>query len=70
MAISAANVCSQDDADVEESWSAPGDHEDACKILEGWCPTVHAIVRMTPPECLVDWKLVSSVAEIWTDEQD
>lgn len=52
-------VCThKDEADVEESWSAQGDHEDACKILEGWTPAVHAIVRMTPPEKLVDWKLV------------
>lgn len=48
----------KDEADVEESWSAQGDHEDACRILEGWTPAVHAIVRMTPPERLVDWKLV------------
>lgn len=50
----------QDDRDVEESWSAPGDHEDACRILEGWTPAVHEIVRMTPPERLVDWKLVGA----------
>lgn len=48
----------KDDRDVDEGWSEPGDHEDACRILEGWDPAVHAIVRMTPPEKLVDWKLV------------
>ncbi|GAB7355125.1 hypothetical protein MBLNU459_g5700t1 [Dothideomycetes sp. NU459] len=52
-------VCThKDEADVEESWSTQGDHEDACRVLEGWAPAVHAIVRMTPPERLVDWKLV------------
>lgn len=48
----------KDDRDVDEGWSEPGNHEDACRILEGWDPAVHAMVRMTPPEKLVDWKLV------------
>jgi len=52
-------VCThRDERDVDEGWSEPGSHEDACRILEGWDPAVHAIVRMTPPEKLVDWKLV------------
>ncbi|KAF2093557.1 salicylate hydroxylase [Rhizodiscina lignyota] len=62
-AVSATNsyswVCThQDTRDVEESWQAPGDVEDACRVLEGWSPVVHAIARATPPETLVDWKLV------------
>lgn len=48
----------KDTRDVDEGWSEPGNHDDACKFLSGWNPTVHAIVRMTPPEKLVDWKLV------------
>ncbi|KAK3671319.1 hypothetical protein LTR78_008779 [Recurvomyces mirabilis] len=48
----------KDERDVQEGWSEPGNHEDACKILEGWAPEVHTIVRMTPPDKLVDWKLV------------
>ncbi|TKA24489.1 hypothetical protein B0A50_06646 [Salinomyces thailandicus] len=48
----------KDERDVDEGWAEPGDHDDACRILKGWDPTVHAIVRMTPPEKLVDWKLV------------
>lgn len=48
----------KDERDVDEGWAEPGDHEDACRILEGWDPAVHALVRMTPPEKLVDWKLV------------
>ena len=48
----------KDERDVEEGWAEPGDHEEACRILDGWDPTVHAIVRMTPPEMLIDWKLV------------
>ncbi|KAF2660296.1 salicylate hydroxylase [Lophiostoma macrostomum CBS 122681] len=48
----------KDEADVEESWSAPGYVEDAVKTVDGWAPIVHAIIRATPPESLVDWKLV------------
>lgn len=48
----------KDTRDVDEGWSEPGNHDDACKFLQGWDPTVHAIVRMTPPEKLIDWKLV------------
>lgn len=52
-------VCThKDEADVEESWSAPGRIEDAIECLKDWCPEVHAIVRATPPDRLVDWKLV------------
>ncbi|CAJ2501540.1 Uu.00g043930.m01.CDS01 [Anthostomella pinea] len=52
-------VCThKDEADVEESWSAPGSTEDALKVLEGWDPAVHAIVSATPADRLVDWKLV------------
>lgn len=28
------------------------------KVVEGWSPIVHAIIRATPPDRLVDWKLV------------
>ena len=48
----------KDTRDVDEGWSEPGNHEDACEILKGWCPEVHTIVRLTPTEKLVDWKLV------------
>ncbi|TKA74979.1 hypothetical protein B0A49_02554 [Cryomyces minteri] len=47
-----------DDRNVEESWSTPGDRADALDVLKGWDPAVHAIVLATPPEKLVDWKLV------------
>jgi 2-polyprenyl-6-methoxyphenol hydroxylase-like FAD-dependent oxidoreductase len=43
---------------VEESWSAPGYIEDAIKAIPDWAPICHAIIRATPEECLVDWKLV------------
>ena len=46
----------QDEADIEESWQHPGSVEDALKVLEGWDPIVHDIVKATP--FLVDWKLV------------
>ncbi|PSN72188.1 putative monooxygenase [Corynespora cassiicola Philippines] len=48
----------KDDADVEESWSAPGYVEDAVKTVRDWAPIVHTIIRSTPEEGLVDWKLV------------
>jgi 2-polyprenyl-6-methoxyphenol hydroxylase-like FAD-dependent oxidoreductase len=48
----------QDERDIEESWSTPGHIEDALRVLDGWDPVVHAIVKATPPEHLVDWKLV------------
>lgn len=52
-------VCThRDERDVDEGWSEPGSHEDACRILEGWDPAVLAIVQATPKEKLVDWKLV------------
>ncbi|EOD43335.1 putative salicylate hydroxylase protein [Neofusicoccum parvum] len=52
-------VCThKDEADIEESWSAPGKIEDAIECLKDWCPEVHAIIRATPPDRLVDWKLV------------
>lgn len=52
-------VCTHKDTrDVDEGWSEPGDKEDACRILEGWDPAVHAIINATPAEKLVDWKLV------------
>ncbi|KAK0609001.1 FAD-dependent monooxygenase roqM, partial [Lasiodiplodia hormozganensis] len=44
--------------DVSESWSAPGRVADALSLLSAWHPTVRAIVAATPPDRLVDWKLV------------
>ncbi|KAL0258111.1 hypothetical protein SLS55_007283 [Diplodia seriata] len=52
-------VCThKDTADVAESWSAPGSVDDALALLSDWSPTVRAIVRHTPSDRLVDWKLV------------
>ena len=52
-------VCThKDEADVEESWQAPGSVDDAVRVLDGWDPTTHTIVRATPADKLVDWKLV------------
>ncbi|KAF2646455.1 putative monooxygenase [Massarina eburnea CBS 473.64] len=48
----------KDDADVEESWSAPGYVEEAVKAIANWAPICHAIIRATPEDRLVDWKLV------------
>lgn len=48
----------KDEADVEESWSAPGYIEEAIKAIPDWAPICHDIIRATPEGCLVDWKLV------------
>ena len=46
----------QDEADIDESWSFPGNLEDAYKVIEGWDPLCKAIIEKTPS--IVDWKLV------------
>ncbi|KAK3402351.1 hypothetical protein B0T20DRAFT_504773 [Sordaria brevicollis] len=48
----------KDEHDIDESWSFPGKLEEVYQVLEGWDPTCKAIVEKTPPEVLVDWKLV------------
>ncbi|KAF2714514.1 monooxygenase [Pleomassaria siparia CBS 279.74] len=48
----------KDDADVEESWSAPGYINEAVAAVSDWAPVVHSIIRATPESTLVDWKLV------------
>ena len=52
-------VCThKDDADIDESWSFPGKVEDVLKVVEGYDPVVQELVKATPPDKLVDWKLV------------
>lgn len=48
----------KDTADIEESWAFPGKVADVLKCLEDWDPTTHDIVRATPEDKLVDYKLV------------
>ncbi|EXJ83759.1 hypothetical protein A1O1_07385 [Capronia coronata CBS 617.96] len=48
----------KDTADIDEDWQFPGDKEDVKKNLVGWSPVVHDIVDATPPDRLVDYKLV------------
>ncbi|SPO06222.1 related to maackiain detoxification protein 1 [Cephalotrichum gorgonifer] len=48
----------KDSHDIDESWSFPGKVEEVLEVLKGWDPTCSAIVEKTPPEVLVDWKLV------------
>ena len=48
----------KDAGDIDEDWSFPGKKEDVLKDLEGWAPVVHDIVNATPPDRLVDYKLV------------
>ncbi|KAJ2893265.1 putative salicylate hydroxylase protein [Zalerion maritima] len=52
-------VCThRDEHDIKESWSFPGKLSDAQECLKGWDPTLHEIIRATPHDVLVDWKLV------------
>lgn len=48
----------KDDADIDEDWQFPGDKEEVKRNLVGWAPIVHDIVDATPPNRLVDYKLV------------
>jgi 2-polyprenyl-6-methoxyphenol hydroxylase-like FAD-dependent oxidoreductase len=48
----------RDNANIEEDWQFPGKVEDVLEELPGWDPLVHALVRATPADCLVDYKLV------------
>ena len=46
----------RDDADIEESWSFPGNMNDVLAVVDGWDPRCTAILSKAP-SC-VDWKLV------------
>jgi hypothetical protein len=48
----------KDYGDIDEDWSFPGKKEDVIKDLKGWAPEVLDIVNATPPNHLVDYKLV------------
>ena len=48
----------KDSADIAESWQYPGKVSDVLACLEGWDPTTHDIVKATPEDKLVDYKLV------------
>ncbi|PVH96738.1 FAD/NAD(P)-binding domain-containing protein, partial [Periconia macrospinosa] len=48
----------KDDADILESYSERGTVEGALGAIPGWSEVCHAIIRATPEESLVDWKLV------------
>jgi 2-polyprenyl-6-methoxyphenol hydroxylase-like FAD-dependent oxidoreductase len=48
----------KDEYTVEESWSFPGHVEDILRIVKDWDPVLKAIVRVTPKNRLIDWKLL------------
>ena len=48
----------QDEADIDESWSFPGKVKDVLEVVKDWDPTCSAIISKTPESELVDWKLV------------
>ena len=51
-------VTHKDEYSVEESYSFPGKVEDVMKVLRGWDPKLEAVVKATPPDKLIDWKLL------------
>ncbi|KAH8910397.1 FAD/NAD(P)-binding domain-containing protein [Coniochaeta sp. PMI_546] len=52
-------VCThKDDSNIDESWQFPGKVDEVLKVLEGWDPVVHELVKATPPDRLFDYKLV------------
>ncbi|GAA6050182.1 hypothetical protein JCM3770_000442 [Rhodotorula araucariae] len=47
-----------DESNIDEGWVNPGKLEEAIKVVEDWDPVVKAVISCTPPEGLLDWKLV------------
>ena len=43
---------------IDESWVFPGKIEEALKCVEGWDPVIRRVIEITPPESLLDWKLM------------
>lgn len=48
----------KDEYGAKETWSVPGKVEDVLKVLRGWDPTLQTIVKATPKDRLIDWKLL------------
>jgi 2-polyprenyl-6-methoxyphenol hydroxylase-like FAD-dependent oxidoreductase len=48
----------RDESGIDESWVFPGKVEDALKCVEGWDPIIRRVIEITPPEALLDWKLM------------
>lgn len=52
-------TCTHKDTwNIAESWSYPGKISDALKVLEGWDQRIIDLVKRTPENQLVDYKLV------------
>ncbi|KAH8916249.1 FAD/NAD(P)-binding domain-containing protein [Atractiella rhizophila] len=47
-----------DDADVSEGWLEKGSKDGAIKVIETWDPVLKRLIELTPPDNLLDWKLV------------
>ncbi|KIW56658.1 hypothetical protein PV05_05298 [Exophiala xenobiotica] len=48
----------KDEYEAKETWSFPGKVEDVLKAINGWDPTLQAVVKATPKTKLIDWKLL------------
>lgn len=48
----------KDTYQIAESWSYPGKIEDALKVVEGWDPRIAAVIKKTPENQLIDYKLL------------
>lgn len=52
-------TCTHKDVyDIAESWSFPGKIEDALKVVEGWDSKVANVIKKTPENQLIDYKLL------------
>jgi 2-polyprenyl-6-methoxyphenol hydroxylase-like FAD-dependent oxidoreductase len=48
----------KDKAGIEEDWQFPGKIRDVLEDLKGWDPVALELVKATPADCLIDYKLV------------
>ncbi|KAF5515166.1 FAD-dependent monooxygenase fsr3 [Colletotrichum siamense] len=48
----------RDDGNAQEDWAKPADPKDALPYVEGWAPWIQEIIKMTPKDGVVDFKLM------------
>ncbi|KAJ5793934.1 hypothetical protein N7457_000533 [Penicillium paradoxum] len=51
-------VTHKDDTDIEEGWRVPAKKEDVMELIRDWDPAYKRLWEHTPPENILDWKLV------------
>lgn len=48
----------QDDGTADEDWAKPVNPSKALPFIEGWTPWIHDMIRVTPEDRVVDFKLM------------